>query len=604
MAAPTYSEDLTDINLAESTTGWAALGGGASGLSASPDLAMEGTNCVDKQITGAEKGQVFDNSGNLSLSSGQHVFVWLFVATPGLIAEIASRGVTVVLGSLVTAYCQYHVEGLSTYGAGGRVGKCYPIDYTVYSSNTGSSPYRTVTGSPSGSVRVVGGTINVTGTVKGANLGVDGLRYGTGAFIKDGEEADPATFAGFAAADNTKTVRWGILTALAGSYELQGKFVIGQTNAGVAAACYFADADRNIVIVDTVHAKADFTQIIVDHASTTCILTNINITALGTTNPGRFIVNSADPVVTITGGTWTGLALVTLRSNTTVEGVIFRQTGQITLNQATLTDCDVIENSGTSAVVTDDLADLDNCSFESDGTGHAVELTSVGGGSMNWKCNDTGYAASDGSTGDETIYVNVGAGSLTITVVAGYTTPTIRTAGATVSVVSGAVDVTVTVTDVGGTEIDGANVFLAADDGGLFPYEETVTISNSGTTANVTHTGHGMDTGDKVLITGASLVENNGVFTITKDTVDTYHYTMGSAPGSSPTGTILATFVFLKGLTEDGVITMSRKVTSAQPVYGWARKSTGTPLYKTGLLGGEVDSGAGASLTAILIADE
>jgi hypothetical protein len=52
---------------------------------------------------------------------------------------------------------------------------------------------------------------------------------------------------------------------------------------------------------------------------------------------------------------------------------------------------------------------------------------------MSWDSTLSGYAASDGSTGDEAIYVNVGSGSLTITVLGG-TTPSIRTAGATVTV--------------------------------------------------------------------------------------------------------------------------------------------------------------------------
>jgi hypothetical protein len=70
----------------------------------------------------------------------------------------------------------------------------------------------------------------------------------------------------------------------------------------------------------------------------------------------------------------------------------------------------------------------------------------------------------------------------------------------------------------------------------------TVTISNSGTTATVTHTAHGRNSGDRALIAGASLSANNGVFTITSTGANTYTYTMGSSPGSSPTGTITATF--------------------------------------------------------------
>ena len=74
MATASYTTDLTDITTAESTTGWSALGGGASGLGTGSDFSMQGTLCVDKQISAAEKGQVFDNGANVTIGSGRHVF--------------------------------------------------------------------------------------------------------------------------------------------------------------------------------------------------------------------------------------------------------------------------------------------------------------------------------------------------------------------------------------------------------------------------------------------------------------------------------------------------------------------------------------------------
>jgi hypothetical protein len=172
-------------------------------------------------------------------------------------------------------------------------------------------------------------------------------------------------------------------------------------------------------------------------------------------------------------------------------------------------------------------------------------------------------------------------------------------------VVAGAVTVKVTVTDASGTLIDGARVFLRASSGtGPFPYQDTVTIVNASTTATVTHTAHGMDTNDKVEIRGASHSENNGVFSITKVNDNSYTYTMDSAPGSSPTGTITCTFVALAGTTTSGVLSTSRVYSADQPVVGWARKSSSSPYYKTGPLSGSVDNADGYSNTAVLTADE
>ena len=99
MAAPSYTEDLTDITLAESITGWGALGGGAAGIAIGPDFAMQDTNCVDKQITAAEKGHYFDNGAGVTPGANTHFFVWVFLATPGIAASLANRGLTIIAGT-------------------------------------------------------------------------------------------------------------------------------------------------------------------------------------------------------------------------------------------------------------------------------------------------------------------------------------------------------------------------------------------------------------------------------------------------------------------------------------------------------------------------
>jgi hypothetical protein len=253
------------------------------------------------------------------------------------------------------------------------------------------------------------------------------------------------------------------------------------------------------------------------------------------------------------------------------------------------------------------LDNIDNCDFTSDGTGHAIELTSAHAGSSYTivGCTYTGYASIDGSTGDEVIYNNSG-GAVTITISGGDTPTVMNGTSASTTIVSGAVTVQVTAKTAAGANVENARVLVkASDDTGPFPFDETVTIVNSGTTATVTHTGHGMLNLDKISIEGASLGANNGVFTTTWISVNSYSYTMSSAPGSSPTGTIKATFVALSGLTNgSGVISTSRVYTSDQPVVGWARKSSATPYYKSAPIVGDVDSVDGFNATGILISDE
>ena len=466
MAVPSYTEDLTDITLAETTTGWSAYGGGGAGLGVGADFAMQGTLCVDKQITAADKGHMFDNGTAITLGAGDHVFVWHFCATPGVTDTIALKGASILVGSTTTAYTQYHVEGIDTYGAEGRVARCYPINYAVRTASA-VAPYRTVTGAPGANPQTFGGGLTTTASVKSANLGIDAIRYGTGAYLTAGElisagdgTDNPCTFAGFAVQNDAVANRWGIFGAVGGSYELQGRFVAGQNNAGTATLCRFEDSDKNIVLVNTIHTATDFTQFIIDHASTVCNWTNIGITALGTNNPGRIIVNVADPTFNVTGGSWTALGISTLRSNTTLTGLTIRRCGVLTQNGATLASC-LVDASATMLSNTPNL--ISDCTFTAAATAvNAIEITTPG----TYTFSGNLFSGYSGTGTSAAIYNNSG-GAVTLNISGGGDTPTIRNgAGATTTVVN-AVVLNITAKDAAdASNIVGARVYLEAAAGG------------------------------------------------------------------------------------------------------------------------------------------
>jgi hypothetical protein len=215
----------------------------------------------------------------------------------------------------------------------------------------------------------------------------------------------------------------------------------------------------------------------------------------------------------------------------------------------------------------------------------------------------TGFNASNGQN-DSALHIKRTSGTVTITL-SGTSQPSYKSDGATVEFVTGARTVKVIAQTATGAKINEANVFLATGEVGNLPYKGSVTISNSGNVATVTHASHGMVTNDKVWIEGASHDANNGVFTITKINDNQYSYTMGSAPGSDPTGTITATFVYLKGLTDaSGEISMSRSIPGTQLANGWARKSSGIPHYKTGAINGDVISTGDTTFSAVLTLDD
>lgn len=150
---------------------------------------------------------------------------------------------------------------------------------------------------------------------------------------------------------------------------------------------------------------------------------------------------------------------VTLRSTVTLAGMTFKECPAFTLNSAVLSDMLFIDTKVTAASPAD-ATDITDSTFQSSGTGHAIE---IGGTAANISLDNltfTGYAASSGSTGNEAIYVNIATGSMTISITNGGSVPSIRTAGCTVTV-ENSVTVKVTVKDVNtGLAIENARVLV------------------------------------------------------------------------------------------------------------------------------------------------
>lgn len=548
MAAPSYDHDLTDVTLAETTTGWSRYGvAGNPGVGA--DFSQQGTFCVDKQVSNGDGGVYFNNGSGITLGAGDHVWVWHFAATPGITQTIQNKGASIYLGTATNAVCEYHIAGSDTFGASGRVARCYPIDYTLRTNNT-SAPYRTTTGSPGAAPSLFGGGLVTTATAR-TNLGVDAIRYGTGGYLTAGElisagdaSDNPCTFAGFQSINDTVANRFGILTLVGGQYELQGTFAIGQNNAGTATLCRFQDSNKTIVVPDTIHAASTFNQIVIDHASTVCNWTNINMNALGTTAPGLLTVTANNPTVNITGGTFTSIGAITFRSNTTVDGATFRGCQAIAANGCALTnslvaDANVATNASAVVWNTADDTDglLDGTSFvKGAASAHGLELGLTSPTTITLRdVTFSGYNASNNQN-DSAIHVKRTTGTVTINIVGG-TSPSYRTDGATVSIVANPVTTTITVIDaITKSALSGARVLLQAAAGG--PLTEGDTII-SGTT--------------------------NG----------------------------------------SGQISDTRTWASNQPVTGRARLST-TPgsLYKTGDIVGTISSASGLAITVQLIPDE
>lgn len=307
--------------------------------------------------------------------------------------------------------------------------------------------------------------------------------------------------------------------------------------------------------------------------------------------------HSADANIDFTGTTVVN-AVVTLRATSDLDGTNFINCSTFTQNGATLTNCS-FQNTKVDASSPANAALISDSSFtKTTGTQHGIEITGTAADITLTGVTFTGYAGTNGSTGNEAIYVNIASGSMTISIQGGGSTPSIRTAGATVTV-QNAVTVKVTAKDADtSAAISGARVLLYATTG------TTVTITRSGSTASVSHTAHGYQNSQKVVILGAEQGEYNGLKTISNVSTNAYDFTVSGTPTTPATGTINSHRAILdadsngSGIVQDTAF----NYTSDLAVTGRVRKGTAATYYKTSPLSGTITS-AGLDVTAFLVRD-
>jgi len=607
MAAPAYASDLSTILLEfPNTTGWTALGGGAAGLNApETDYFIQNANCITKNAwASATKGMIYNNGSGITVPTDGCVMMWLAHATMNSVGTQAGGGIRMVIGSGSGDYDHWYVGGSDTEVFG--LWNPYPVNDTVAADTT--------TGSPTSTLQYFGGLADLPsgGPSKGSPFAIDAIRYGRARIdITGGEAADYARWDDLEATTNAIANRYGNCQLIKGVYLIQGFFSFGTTGTAVD----FRDSDKVLNWRDTLKVTAPFNRMEVLNASSNVEWTNIQLRALGTTSPGTFIQTSGD--IAMTDCAFTDMGAFTFRAaaNAVLLRCKFKGCGQITAPGTDMQKATVEGYTGaanTSAIVWDVATDpnglLNGLQATAHDTtlSHAVEFGLTSPLTLNlrdWVV--TGYSASN-NVNDSVLHIKRTSGTVTVNVFNATGTISYRTDGATVSVVLDPVTTQITVKDEDDANLQNARVIVEAGSGaGDLPFEDTVTITHSTTTASVSHTSHGMANGDKVAIRGADQQEYNGVFAISNVTANAYDYTMGSDPGENATGTINATGVVLEGLTNaSGQISASASYTVDQPVRGKIRKSTASPLYKSFDFTDTIDKDNGLSKTVQMIRDD
>ena len=622
MAAPAYTTDLTDINLvnvAGGTTNWTAIGTGGAGLSSETDYYIQGDACLSKSgWTGAIKGMIYGSGATITVAAGDAIFIWSKQNNRNLLTSKASGGVQIIIGNSTSAYDHFYVDGNDTEGSDLAGWRSYAVDPTqTPSTTTGGGGTNT---DYTGVLWNIGGS----GTLKGSPNGIDAFRHGREIQCANGDVTNGyATFDGAAVFDAATTRAWGLLTPALGNYLFHGCFVMGLSGTAVD----FRDSNRSIFVLDDDFVPSTFNEFEIRNTGSNVQWTNIQIQHQGTVSPSTMTLN----VGTFTGEScrFDGCATTTFNPNGSSSCILstWANSGQVVLNEADISGSSVLtptvaadegavyDNRTTTGATS--ITELDNCTFSQGtnahhairfGTGvvHDITLTGI---------EFTGFSSTDDVNGS-TLRFDATSGSINVNLidctVDGNPATTANVgvddaAGITVTLVVNPVTTKVTTIDEDGNAVASARVFLETSDNGGgsgFPYQASVSITQTGGTATVSHTAHGLATNDYVVIRGADPEGYNKVAQITVTGPNAYTYSVDSGLSSPATGSPVSSYVGLYGTTSStGVVQASKTWPAAQGLKGWARKSTAAPYYRQSSLT-VTDASGGSDITALMLSDE
>jgi hypothetical protein len=572
MATATLSSVPTVIDNAEAVTNWAG-----DTFSLEPDIKVQGSNSVACALTTNGNNDVYV-TGTWNFSGNeQHLRLWINISFIGNLSSTNPIQVFLHDGTN-TAYYAW-TKGTSYTGGWAQV-----IIYTGDTPTSGTVNKAAITQI---GIRFV--TASKPRNVP-ANAWFDAWTYGDGYVVTGGTSGDPIDWSHIAATDLTSA--YGIVSEVNGAYFLKGDIQIGDGT----STTYFEPSGQ-LCLFTTEQVLS--TLYIVSFVDSVSAVTNISISG-GAWSAGtiRYAIDATDTDINsfvVNGLQMSKASTVGFHASASVTNTSFSDCYQITPSTSTFENNTVSNYSETAvngALFWPGGTTVNNCSFIS--CDEAIEITQTS--------NQTFDALSFTSNTND-VHLNNGGTSIDVSKNNG-SNPTSYTAtgGGVVSFIGSSTTITLKATDGNGAAVSGARAFLRTGAAGSLPYNASVTISNSGTTATVTHTSHGLSTGDKIVNYNCTHNENLGVHTITVTGVNSYTYTTTSL---TDTDSCNAYFVYIDGTTDvNGEISLSRVFPADQTATGTIRKSSAAPYFKPAPINGTVSSTLNVTLTGVLISDD
>lgn len=471
--AVTITDNRTIPTEADATTGWTASNGVA--VFTTNPTPVEATGSLGTQVSNATETAYFGTTANLT-----NTLVYCWLLPQGVMDTTTNGGVQIYLGDN-TNNIGYHVGGSD--GAGFRhddgpvLWQCFVVDTsslptstTAFNGNAGSINFANIS-------RIGNAFKTLQKSVGGVeNCFMDLIAYGNGGLtITGGGTGTEGKFSEIAVRDRAGTdhpgsgvasatgAAYGIIRELgADLFGLQGPLTFGNTGTG---SVDFDDADITVAFEDRGIGTDKYGLTVTGNGTGTTSVVWTGIIFNTPSGVGSFFTatNANVNTLTISGCTFLNFdqsfAFTTSANGSgyTISDNIFSGCAQIGVGTAGFTGNQMVGSVGVAAVLlTSPTNNINNSEFISGGTGHAIQITTAGTYSFSGH-SYSGYATTDGTTGNEVIYNNSG-GAVTINVANSTGTISVRNgAGASTTIVNN-VNNTITVLDADTNPVVGAVV--------------------------------------------------------------------------------------------------------------------------------------------------
>lgn len=455
--AVTITDTRTLVDHADALTGWSSpvAGETLNLFTTDPDPA-EATGCIGMAVS-TQVSEILHTFTAVDLSD---MLIYVWVLPVGTMEVLANGGVAMVVGDGVDTIA-YRIAGsdIVSFRHNENIPnwQCMVLDTTIL---PGFDVVRGVEASLDfTNVTELGAQFETLSKALGgaSNCFIDTIRYGnSGLVIAGGTTGARGNFDEIATEDRSgaDATAYGICREIGdGVFSLQGPLTFGLASA--SAAHWFQDTNVTVVFEDRNLATTRYFFNIAANA------TDVGHFQLGLISGsdggsdgcsvivpagvgGSMDMSDADmDFIGLYASTFQGFSGGVLFNDDATNGIThdvfacnFILCGEINPGRVDMNNCAIKNSSAATAMLLEDSDNtlMQNLTFESDGTGHALEVTHTGAGphALTLKGHKyTGYASVDGSTGNEVLLYNPGTSSadITITVTQEGDTPTIMKAG-------------------------------------------------------------------------------------------------------------------------------------------------------------------------------